>query len=298
MTEKIENPKKNISVKLLLAAGIVIFLTVSIFAGYRFLQKKSVAETLKIGAISDIHASQQKMRTDPSEPRNIVLPANFEKNLEAALQGTRDCDFTLILGDNSYNNTEKYIAKLRELTMDYPILWVKGNHDQAEIFKILSENNYYYIDKNNWRIIVLDNSTFVPEELKNTEEAFSDRGWIGPEQLAWLKDSLQTEKQVLISMHVPIFQETDIDSLRPEQAELEKIFREAGNVKHVVFGHFHIYDQTLKKDGIQYHFISSVSLENYEGHYAIIDLKQSSKEILFSFFNKWLEKLDFKNFRL
>jgi predicted phosphodiesterase len=289
MTEKIETPKKNILTKLSLASGIVIFLVVSFFAGYLFLQKKSAAETLKIGAIADIHASQQKSKTAPSEPRNVILPANFEKNLKTALQGTKDCDFTLILGDNSYNNTEKYIARLKELAQDYPVLWVKGNHDQAEIFKNLSENNYYYVDKNNWRIIILDNSTFVPEELKNTEEVFTDRGWISPEQLTWLKNSLQTEKQVLIAMHVPIFQVTNIDNLRPEQEELEKIFKESGNIKHVVFGHFHFYDQIMEKYGIQYHFISSVSLENNEGHYAIIELKQSPREILFSFFNKWLK---------
>jgi 3',5'-cyclic AMP phosphodiesterase CpdA len=243
-------------------------------AGYFSFGYYNNHRTIELGIITDIHAGSQDMRDDSIEPNNILLPSNYKKNLESALPEMKKDDLILTLGDNLNVPSEKYTEELKKITAGYPMVWTKGNHDKPEFFKLLSDKNYYYVDKNNWRIIVLDNSASDPNvELLNG--AYDHKGYIDPDQMDWLKNALKTEKKIVVAMHVPVFDRFNLDSaaIYPEQENLVKLFEESGNVKYVLAGHFHVYNWHKEINGINYYIVPSISLEGGEGYYMQLELK-------------------------
>lgn len=226
---------------------------------------------ITIGFIADIHAGDQEYRNDGEEANNILIPDNFEKNVKNALENMKDADLIFALGDNLNRPSKKNTKKLLEITEGYPFYWAKGNHDESSDFnEFLSSKNYYLKDKGRWRFIVLDNSLIFPDSADKSENG---RGYIDDKQLIWLKKSLKTKKDVVIMMHIPIFDRYDLLKVRSEEQYLEDILAASGNVKHVFSGHFHIYDRQIERNGIIYHLIPSISLAGGEGEYSKITLE-------------------------
>lgn len=221
---------------------------------------------LEIGFVTDIHAGDQTERDDGTDPKNIIFPDHFEKNFRNALLGMRRVDLIFTLGDNLNRPSRKNAKKLKEISRSYPIYWTKGNHDKLSHFQeILSEERYYYLDKKDWRIIVLDNSDVAPNYHKNHEE--HGRGYIDEVQLDWLKEALKTDRKIIVTMHVPMISRSKLGEVRGDQKYLEDLFLKNGNVKHIFSGHFHVYDEHIEKSGITHHLIPSLSLKGKEGYY-------------------------------
>lgn len=247
-----------------LFAGLFLFLILNL----AYLKFENSSD-LKIGFVTDIHAGDQSYRDDGSEEDNIIFPDHFEKNFRNALLGMKRADLIFTLGDNLNRPSRKNAKKLVKISRSYPIYWGKGNHDKLNHFQeILSKERYYYVDKKDWRIIVLDNAEVYPEPAGIEEHG---RGFIDEKQLAWLKESLKTEKNIIIAMHVPMISRS-LDKIRDDYKQLEELFVKNGNVKHVFSGHFHVYDEHIEKSGIIHHLIPSLSLEGKEGFHYNIEL--------------------------
>lgn len=254
--------KKNLKI---LGAGIVLIIIVSGVYFYKY-----YTSPLKIGFIADIHAGDQSNRSDGEEAINVLIPNSFEKNVSGALQEMEDSDLIIALGDSLNRPSRKNTRKLLEITEDYPMVWVKGNHDKLLHFnELLSKERYHYIDKKGWRIIILDNSATYSDITGIDEHG---RGFIDEEQLVWLKKSLQTKKNVIIAMHLPMLKRGDFDTIREDYEYLEELFIQSGNVKHIFSGHLHIYDEQIERNGIVHHLVPSVSLESRQGFNYKIEL--------------------------
>lgn len=229
-------------------------------------------KTITIGVITDIHAGNQDRRTEGLESNNVLLPANFEKNLGSALSKMKNYDFILTLGDNLNTSSKKYTQRLLEMTQDYPMIWTKGNHDTDKMFRLFHQpHNYYYVDKGRWRIIVLDNGN-IDHSVDYAKGDYIPRGYMEPEQVEWLKEALKTDKKIVVAMHVPVFDRFNTDSIYPNQQYLVKMFEDSGNVKYVLAGHFHIYNWHKNINGIDYYTVPSISLEGQEGYFMTLTL--------------------------
>lgn len=264
--------------RLLFLAVAAVLIVIVVTGG--FLWERKQHRILVLGVISDIHAGDQKARDDGVEPENVLLPANYEKNLRNALENLRDADIVIALGDNLNKSGKKHAQKLSEIAKEFKreIIWTRGNHDdQKQFAEFLSPDNYYFRDYGKWRIIVLDNTEKFPDYVKGDEldNVVNEhgRGFIDAAQLEWLEKLLKTEKNVIIAMHIPLFYRNNLGETRFNQKELKEFFNRHENIKYVLAGHFHIADWNAKIDGIEYFIVPSLSLENREGYFLKLNLE-------------------------
>lgn len=254
-----------------------------------FLKKADFAEQYeKIGWVTDIHADRFKHRDVPS---GMMFPRQYSDYLPKVFDDMRSHGIDTVIatgdntnsGDNNYARAIKHIADEKHMN----VIWVKGNHDNNRVMSTLgvTGNKYYYVDYGNARIIVLD-------DVENNGDYL---GSIDQIQLDWLKETLKTEKQVIVAMHIPIFDEVNTDkmhdihggnfpnmgNLSDVYTQLESIFHQSGNVKMVISGHWHLPWQK-EYDGISYYGEAALTRESYFGAYAEIDLKNDSVNYLFA----------------
>lgn len=242
----------------------------------------------KIGWISDIHADRFKRRDVDS---GLMVPRQYTDYLPKAFEAMRSqgIDTVIATGDNTNSGDDNYARAIRHIAQEkhMRVIWVKGNHDNDEVMSILGVNGekYYYTDYGNTRIVVLD----------NVEREGDYEGSIDQAQLAWLKMALQTPRQVIVAMHIPIFSEnlpadihsmtggnyTNIGGLLDRYAELENILQSSDNVKLVLSGHWHV-PWHKEYHGINYYGQAALTRQNYAGAYATLDLQINSVEYLFA----------------
>lgn len=262
----------------LVALLMLIGLSFSLFC----FTNKSDSGVKKIGWVTDIHADRFKKRAVDSGklyPKKylIYVPKVFK---ELKKQKVRTVIST---GDNTNSGDDNYAEELMRLTNEekMDVIWVRGNHDNDEVMSILGLPNkqYYFRDIDNTRIIVLDST-----EYKNGE--YDYRGDISSEQIGWMKESLKTDKDVIIAMHIPIFSKDIIPNTMDESkgesftvgdvldryTELEKIFRESKNIKLVLSGHWHAPWQK-EHNGVKYYGESTLTRDTEEGSYSTINLE-------------------------
>lgn len=177
------------------------------------------ASAFTIGAVSDLHNGQ-----------NNNAAGVFEETANEMQK--KGADIIIVTGDMVDNGKSNYAGGIKEVSqkVDIPILWVKGNHD-GKSFKIFSAETNYYRDFGNWRVIVLDSN-----------------GDLNKGEIAFLKKSLDTDKDVVIAMHHPVLKKKSL-----KLSSKFKNFRKAltPNVKAVLSGHWH---QSWKKldNGIEF----------------------------------------------
>lgn len=247
-----------------------------------------VGNGAKIGWVSDIHADRFKRRDIPS---GLMFPRRYSDYLPKMFDAMRQQGINTVIatGDNTNSGDENYARDLERIAKEkhMDVIWVKGNHDTDQVMADLgvTGNKYYYIDHGNTRIVVLD-------DVEN------DGGYLGSidqNQLNWLKETLKTEKQVVVAMHIPIFREVDLDKIHDLQsgdfsgagdlldryAALENIFRASDNVKLVISGHWHL-PWHKEYDGITYYGEAALTRESYSGAYSVIDLQNYSVNYLFA----------------
>ena len=243
----------------------------------------------KIGWITDIHADRFKRRTIDS---GTIYPRKYEDYLPKALDAMREqgIDMVIATGDNTNSGDDNYARELSKIAQEknMNMIWVRGNHDNDKVMSILApgKNKYYYEDYGNTRIVALDDV-----------EANGDyQGYIDPEQLNWLKEILKTDKQVVISMHIPIFDGGDelmnnyllkgddfvkMGDLLERYSDFEKVLRENNNVIAVISGHWHV-PWRKQYNGINYYGQAALTREGYTGAYGVLDLKNKEMKYLFA----------------
>jgi GT2 family glycosyltransferase/predicted phosphodiesterase len=227
--------------------------TTFIFLFFLFMVPR-ICSAFTVAHISDIHASNKKTRVAESG-KNILSPRMYIK----CLREVRNLNVDLVIATGDITNTgqRSYYKKVVKRTKGMEVVWVKGNHDDNDFNKILKLNDFYYIEKENWRVIVLYSSV---SDKKNI-------GGLDTAQINFLKTSQDTEKNIIVAMHHPIFDENILEPL-----EKYTDFREAlgPNVKYVLSGHWHSNFE-MDLDNIHYQTQEALS-QNSACHYKIINL--------------------------
>jgi 3',5'-cyclic AMP phosphodiesterase CpdA len=229
----------------------------------------------KIGLITDIHAASQKIRAK-NTPGNTVYPNKYRVLLPEALEKMEKEEVRMVinLGDVTNDDSVKHAREVKRMTDEEEMdeMWVAGNHDDEEtkrIFGII--DNYYFVDRYDWRIIVL-NSAEGPDDKESLPGYITYDGGIGSAQLNWLKDVLKTEKNIAIAMHHPIWDKETRSYINPIYEDFKNIIEGNRNVKYVFSGHWHTPYWEKEQNGIKYFGIAALSLDGMEGFYKTIDL--------------------------
>ncbi len=228
----------------------------------------------KLGWVTDIHADRFKRRTVES---GTLFPKSYSEYLPKVFDELRFQGINTVLAtwDNVNSGDEGYGEELAKIAYrkNMQVLWVKGNHDSdASMRKLgLTGDNFYYAkDFGQTRVVVLDDSV----------QAYEAKS-MDAEQFAWLKDTLVTDKKVVVAMHVPIFPVTQEARVLSQDTELEKILRDSGKVGLVLSGHFHV-KWNKQFDGLNFFGESALTRENELGGYGIIDLNKMSVQYLYT----------------
>lgn len=220
----------------------------------------------KIGWITDIHAGSVKKKKKSAT--NVFFPRSYKHYLAKALSEMKDegIGTVVISGDITDHSSEtKYARRVKNLVKEkgMEMIWARGNHDREKTVKdyMKQRDTYYYLDREGWRIVVLDNS----QRLAIKE------GGMKSVQQEWLKNLLdETDDPVLVVMHFP-FQNRKDGSIYKVYREAEEWFSEGGKVRLALAGHWHSeYFTTL--NGVKYAVGNPLTLESSMGSYYIVDL--------------------------
>ncbi len=223
------------------------------------------AKAFSLNVTTDIHAGSQKKR-DMSKytAGNIISPKKWDKYFKGFMSS--NADVYLTLGDNT--NTGKDWKKARDIRklldkkfQGKTVLFTYGNHDSDKGFRYLSSQKYYAFDKENWRIIVV-----------NTEEGDAK---ISDTQLSWLKEQVKTDKKVLIAMHEPAFSIYDRTTVDARFQPFLDIVKANKNIKYVLGGHYHVFNETKEVEGYEAKFVyvQALTLKNHEGNFLKLNLE-------------------------
>jgi 3',5'-cyclic AMP phosphodiesterase CpdA len=250
----------------IISASFAVFLVASgVFFGYLYRHRPQPLSI--IGVVTDIHAANDKQRL--VEGNVYGFPRKFKTYFPYALEEMKKqgVSVVLALGDNTNVGKSHYAKDLVEMAKSakMDVIWVKGNHDtrSSGVMKYFGVDQTYYLrDFQNWRIIVLDSTAIDPNGI----------GGIDAVQMEWLKQTLKTDKSVIIAMHHPIWQRANEEAISPIYGDFEKIISGSGNVKMVFSGHWHTEDWTRTYDGIEYHEIPSLTADENNAQFKIIKL--------------------------
>lgn len=173
--------------------------------------------------VSDIHAGGNKIRY--GNLNSILYPQKASGVFNSFLKNHKG-ETVITLGDLTNKDENKYYQKLLyyQKKNKADVIWVLGNHDGAKKFKknFKISRTYYYTDRGDTRIIVLDSTT----------KFWNGQGWVDKEQLDWLKTVL-TDKSI-IAMHHPFI----YNGVKTEWADR---FLDVIGDTPVYAGHLHCY---------------------------------------------------------
>lgn len=288
---KNNRPQKDNFMKKFVNAVITICLTAGMLWG---LQAYSTSTGLKFVQLSDVHFLENGSNTtfkmigaSPQLLDDAVNQINEQENL----------DFVMITGDLIDKPFEKelkavlpYLEKLNS-----PWYFAFGNHDRCvggylttDVYmKMLSEANsnyefkrpyYSFEPKKGYKVIVLDD--IITSEI-------TSQGYIGDEQLKWLKKELDKSKKdiVLIFMHVPLTEPFASPNHRLRNASaITDLIESYKNPIGVFQGHYHAAKVT-QHDNVLY--VNTPALVSYPNAFRLINVRKSADKAIFEL--NWLE---------
>lgn len=196
-----------------------------------------------------------------------------DSRLETIFQaaGKNKTSFMVSMGDLAAPTDRYRFLKDKLSQSPVPIYHIIGNHDtdhsgkQAFMDFYGMEKSYYYIDKGKFRFIFLDSNHYIDNNGKTKD--YYKRDYIrskqidrySPEELQWLKKTLQTSQICLLFSHAPI---NDHYGEIINNVDIHKIITTAksnGTAIAAVFGaHMHS-DNYHVVDGIHYIQVNSAS---------------------------------------
>ncbi|GGB08320.1 metallophosphoesterase family protein [Mucilaginibacter rubeus] len=257
--------------------------------------------SLRIAHITDVHLKDK-----------FDAPARFTRCLHHLQQQTPKVDMVLNGGDivfdmnkeniSTINDQWKLVQNIMKNECSLPVHYCLGNHDiwwyeddkgqaiygkKYALDKLQLVKPYYSMEKNGWKIIVLDS---VHLDIDNTWYI----GKLGDEQLNWLSDELKAtdaNMPVMVMSHIPILTallmiEDDIvnkwtmlgGDMHTDTAKIINLFYQHPNVKLCVSGHLHMRDKVVYNN-VTYLCNGAVSGAWWEGNrretapgYGLIDL--------------------------
>lgn len=239
---------------------------------------------LRVGFVSDWeYGSRKQMKHKLTNQ----APAELEKAV-AYLNGVFHPDLVIGGGDyveSSSVKPEKVREQLEYMNgifsgLEAPRLYALGNHDMRQLSKeelrgILGmEGNHAVRDIGDWRVVVLD-SNFNDEDGSDRNVDSYTRGFVSQEELAWLRESLRTDRPVMVFVH-----HSPLDIMNGDRdgtirnignaAEVRQVFEEAGNVALVVSGHSPttLYEE---RNGIHYVIVDTLVNEPALGAFGTIE---------------------------
>ncbi|MFH1183125.1 MAG: metallophosphoesterase, partial [Candidatus Moraniibacteriota bacterium] len=205
---------------------------------------------------------------------NILYPKRYKKLLPQVFADMKaqGVESVVMNGDITNKDTPGFARNVRKIAFasGLDILWTRGNHDLRKTSKYYFPGGsyYYYEDRGDWRIIVLDSNYIKPN------------GWGGVDdpQVEWLKIAVaEASGSVIVFMHHPIFMinEKRPDDIYPGYTYLESALSESGKVKYVISGHVHLPYQFGKSlNDVQYYANIPLALKGHLNSYQVIDLKK------------------------
>lgn len=184
-------------------------------------------------------------------------------------------DFIIHAGDLTHGPSRHLDFMEKYNNFHIPTYNCLGNHDAdatpyLETLKLYNmENGYYYFDNGGYRIIVLDPNYFEKDgeyihfSMSNQYSTLETCDWIPPEQIEWLKQTIDTAPGPCIVIAHQSF-EREAYCVK-NMYEVRKIFNDANakkphSVLMVLNGHHH-RDFVRILDGILYFDVNS---SNYE----------------------------------
>lgn len=184
------------------------------------------------------------------------------------------CDFIIHGGDlchgPTYRDNADFVKAYNEL--DFPTYHCIGNHDadHSTFEEVLGhfqmENEYYCIDGDGARLIIL-NPNYYYEDGKYFHYSMGnyygkDRDHFPPEQLAWLKETIESSKNPCILLSHPSIER--VNGAKNRQAVLDIIHeanaRKKNSVVMCINGHTH-KDHMRVMDDVCYFEVNSASFE-------------------------------------
>lgn len=226
---------------------------------------------LKVCVFADLHFTPGIYTND--------TPEFLEKILARAAR--ERCDMVIHLGDMVQNVSEKPVRELVEMynSFSIPTYHVIGNHEQdgtfheetLEAYKL--KRAYYSFVKGGFRFVVLDPNYFcnIPGKYIHHSKGnyfhrsiISTINWIPPEQLEWLKATLDESREPCVVLSHQSFERGPNGAMVSNAEEVRAIFNAAnakapGKVRLVVNGHMHI-DHMRILDNIAYWDVNSANM--------------------------------------
>jgi Calcineurin-like phosphoesterase len=228
----------------------------------------TTSQAFTLNVTSDIHAGKQKTRNYTKyTPGNVIYPKKGESFFKAFLN--RPGDIYLALGDNSNTcgDAKKYDQKLAKAVAKSGkrVYFGYGNHDCDKGYKYLSSSKNYVVDRDDWRIIVLNSE----EKDSAVGGGFSDA------QMDWFEKQLDTDRKVVVAASKPAFDKT-YTVPKPTFERFLSIVKKHENVKHVLGGDYHVYHFMKEYEeypGVKFHAVQSLTLKGSQGRYLSLELK-------------------------
>lgn len=199
----------------------------------------NIAGAATIGLVADVHAGTKK-----SNKQNM----NKFLDIIEEIKSKKDVDTIIMLGDLADKGQAAFYDQAKNIE---DVVWVKGNKDGKK-FSILAPGNYV-ADFDDFRVIVLDSNA----KKKN------GGGGLEKSQIAWLKEKENTEKDIIVAMHHPIFKRGSHKFDKKTYAEFMDAL--TPNVKMVAFGHQHTNYEKREK-GIRFIAVGAA----FKGVYKIV----------------------------
>ena len=209
-------------------------------------QKK---DSIKIIQITDSHlfSSNDELMIGHKNNMNFYDVINKIKNIHLS-----DTDFIFFTGDLSQDQTSKSYEHITYAlqSMNIPIYWIPGNHDDNNIMiDVFLNNDLFknekYIELKHWIFIFL-----------NTQKIGSENGFLDRDEIFFIKNKLiknisKNKKIALVMHHHPIpFNTPLIDSYTLENHdELWSTIKDS-TVKMIMCGHVH-GDYSFTENNIQ-----------------------------------------------
>lgn len=173
--------------------------------------EKNKSEIFKIGLITDVHGTISSENDDAISKKSKEPLLKFIERMNESFKP----DFVVDNGDfieGSFREGEKSIRDFKILNenlkkINAPILHVVGNHEMRgfsiDKWKNLTENksSYYYMDKNNLRIIILDGNDKGRVSSDNNGYYHTSE-----DQFSWLEELLENSNDFrkIIFIHFPL----------------------------------------------------------------------------------------------
>ena len=257
------------------------FLRASVLAGGAAVlpqtaRAEAAGRPLKVCVFSDLHFTPGVYTNDTPEFLERIL-ARAEKER---------CDLVIHAGDMVQNVAERPVKELLATYNGFkiPARHVIGNHEQdgtthEETLEALQLTcGHYFFDMGGFRFVILDPNYFCNEPGKFIHSSkgnyfrrsvLSTLNWIPPDQLAWLKATLDGSPHPCVVLSHQSFERGPGGAMVRNAAEVREVFnaanaRHPGRVRLVINGHLHV-DHLRILDNIAYWDVNSANMYYWGG---------------------------------